>query len=79
VWSQYTGGRLATCWFVRVGTLDQPDRHPPGVHIFTASKQPWVVIPEGVPVFEEFYRLEDVWPQTSLARMAAHWAQPPST
>jgi hypothetical protein len=30
--------------FVRVGTLDEPDRLPPDIHIFTASKQPWVVI-----------------------------------
>ena len=35
------------CAFVRVGTLDEPDRLPPDIHIFTASKQPWVVIPQG--------------------------------
>ena len=31
--------------FVRVGTLDEPDRLPPDIHIYTSSKQPWVVIP----------------------------------
>ena len=41
--------------FVRVGTLDAPDRHPPDVHIFTASKQPWVVLPPGALAFEEYY------------------------
>mgnify|MGYP003297728319 CR=1 FL=1 len=36
--------------FVRVGTLDDPDRLPPDIHIFTASKQPWVVLPPGASV-----------------------------
>jgi hypothetical protein len=44
VWSNYGGGGDRVR-FVRVGTLDNPDRFPPGVHIFTASKQPWVVLP----------------------------------
>jgi hypothetical protein len=30
--------------FVRVGTLDDPDRCPPDIHIFTSSKQPWVTL-----------------------------------
>ena len=29
--------------FVRVGTLDNPDHLPPDIHIFTSSKQPWVI------------------------------------
>src|ERR1700759_4594166 len=42
VWSNYAGaGPLVH--FVRVGTLDDPDRLPPDIHIFTESKQPWVV------------------------------------
>src|SRR5258706_12958561 len=55
VWSNYSqaGDKLH---FVRVGTLDQPDRVPPDVHIYTASKQPWVVIPPGAPTFAEFYQ-----------------------
>ena len=28
-----------------MGTLDEPDLLPPDIHIFTASKQPWVVLP----------------------------------
>ena len=41
--------------FVRVGTLDEPDRLPPDIHIFTASKQPWVVLPPGMPAVPEYY------------------------
>jgi hypothetical protein len=46
VWSHYACSGPITK-FVRVGTLDNPDLLPPDVHIFTASKQPWVPIPEG--------------------------------
>jgi hypothetical protein len=42
VWSNYSGGGDRVR-FVRVGTLDDPDRLPPDIHIFTMSKQPWVV------------------------------------
>lgn len=45
VWSHYAGAGLHVA-FVRVGTLDEPDRLPPDVHIFPASKQPWVAIPD---------------------------------
>jgi len=57
--------------FVRVGTLDQPARCPPDVHIFTMSKQPWMMLPEGVPALEETYeRKEDIWSKESLERLA---------
>ena len=70
VWSHYAGmGELAS--FVRVGTLDEPDRFPPDVHIFTASKQPWVVLPDGVPAMPEYYDREQLWPRASLERRAA--------
>jgi len=67
VWSHYAGSGPITK-FVRVGTLDNPDLLPPDVHIFTASKQPWVPIPEGSPTFAEYYEREAIWPQESLAR-----------
>jgi hypothetical protein len=54
-----------------VGTLDDPDRFPPDVHIFTESKQPWVVLPAGVPAFAEYYNSAELWPAESLARRAA--------
>jgi hypothetical protein len=67
LWSHYSGsGPLVS--FVRVGTLDDPDALPPDVHIFTASKQPWVVIPPGMPAVPEFYDRERLWPAASLER-----------
>ena len=38
------------------------------IHIFTASKQPWVVLPEGQPAVEAYYSRREYWPQDSLAR-----------
>jgi hypothetical protein len=70
VWSHYAGSGPITR-FVRVGTLDQPDLLPPDVHIFTASKQPWVVLPPGTPAFEAFYDRDALWPQASLRRREA--------
>jgi hypothetical protein len=70
VWSNYAGaGPLIR--FVRVGTLDQPDHLPPDIHIFTASKQPWVVLPPGAPAVPEYYDRERFWPPESLARRRA--------
>jgi hypothetical protein len=54
--------------FVRVGTLDNPDVLPPDIHIFTQSKQPWVVLSAGVPSVPEYYDREQYWPPESLAR-----------
>jgi hypothetical protein len=53
-----------------VGTLDDPDRFPPEIHLFTASKQPWVILPEGVPAVVEYYDRDRYWPAESLARRA---------
>ena len=70
VWSNY-GGAGDAARFVRVGTLDNPDALPPDIHIFTESKQPWVVLPEGTPAVAEFYDAERYWPAESLARRKA--------
>ena len=70
LWSNYAGAGGAVR-FVRVGTLDEPDRLPPGVHIFTASKQPWVVLPVGTPAVAEYYKASELWPKESLERRAA--------
>jgi hypothetical protein len=43
---------------VRAGTLDASDRIEPRAHIWVKRKQPWVVLPEGLPVFEEGAPLE---------------------
>lgn len=67
VWSNYAGNGEAVR-FVRVGTLEDPDALPPEIHIFTASKQPWVVLPEGAPAVPEYYDRKAFWPPDSLAR-----------
>jgi hypothetical protein len=69
VWSEY-GGRTALR-FVRVGTLDNPRALAPDVHIYVRSRQPWLVLPEGIPAFESYYDSEKVWPAASLARRRA--------
>ena len=70
LWSNY-GGAGDLIRFVRVGTLEDPDRCPPDVHIFTASKQPWVVLPPGTPAVPEYYKSSELWPRESLERRAA--------
>lgn len=57
--------------FIRVGTLDDPSKMPPDIHIFTSSKQPWVALPPDAQVVEEYYVTRDIWPKESLERMAA--------
>lgn len=70
LWSNYAGAGDAL-HFVRVGTLDNPDRVPPDIHIFTDSKQPWVALPPDKPSFPEYYNRKAVWPAAALARRAA--------
>ena len=70
VWSNYAGAGDAIR-FVRVGTLDEPGRMPPGIHIFTSTKQPWVVLPPGTPAVPEYYDRKKYWPAGSLARRDA--------
>ena len=70
VWSNY-GGAGDAVRFVRVGTLDNPDAMPPDIHIFTQSKQPWVVLPPGVPAVPEYYKPREMWPAESQQRFAA--------
>jgi hypothetical protein len=70
VWSCYAGAGSAVR-FVRVGTLDEPARFPPDIHIFTESKQPWLVLPPQTPAVPEYYDRERYWPRVSLARWNA--------
>lgn len=70
VWSNYAGAGPAIR-FVRVGTLDEPDHLPPDIHIFTESKQPWVVLPSGVPAMPEYYDPRQMWPKASQDRFTA--------
>ena len=67
VWSNYSAaGPIVR--FVRVGTLDNPGLLPPDVHIFTASKQPWVQLPAGVPALPAYYDWRQLWPADSQER-----------
>jgi len=70
IWSNYAGADDLV-HFVRVGTLLEPDRLPPDIHIFTSSKQPWVVLPPDTPAVPEYYDLKEYWPQSSLDRRQA--------
>jgi hypothetical protein len=69
VWSTYAGAG-DVLRFVRVGTLDEPARLPPDIHIFTTTKQPWVTLPAGVPAEAEYYKASERWPAESLRRRA---------
>ena len=67
IWSNYSqSGALSR--FVRVGTLDEPDRLPPDIHIYTSSKQPWVTLPSGAKAVPAFYNPADVWSSESRER-----------
>ena len=69
VWSHYAGaGDLLS--FIRVGTLDNPDALPPDIHIFTASKQPWVILPPDKPAFEVYYNRQEQLSAASLERLS---------
>ncbi|HSN19449.1 MAG TPA: GFA family protein [Usitatibacter sp.] len=69
LWSNYAGAGDAIR-FIRVGTLDNPDAFPPDIHIFTSTKQPWVVLPPGMPAVPEYYKSSELWPKESLERRA---------
>ncbi|MEX0958389.1 MAG: GFA family protein [Burkholderiales bacterium] len=75
VWSHYAGAG-DSIRFVRVGTLDAPNRFPPDIHIYAASKQPWVVIPHEAKVVAEYYKASEYWPQESLERRIAQRTGP---
>jgi len=69
LWSNY-GGIGDIVRFIRVGTLDEAWRFPPDIHIFTSTKQPWVVIPPGMRAVPEYYKSAETWPKESLERRA---------
>ena len=74
VWSNYLvmgGGIGNLVRFVRVGTLDDPCKIHPDVHIYTSSKQPWVTLSPDDLIAEEYYITEEVWPEESLERRTA--------
>ena len=71
LWSYYLGmhgGIGEFVRFVRVGTLDEPDQFPPDIHIFTSTKQPWVILPSDTPAVHNYYNTEEEWSPASLKR-----------
>jgi len=70
IWSQYPGSGLKF-YYVRVGTLENPDACPPDIHIFTESKQPWVNLIGDTPVVAQFYDRNEMWPEESTKRRDA--------
>ena len=77
LWSTYAGGPVFR--FVRVGTLDEPDRFPPDIHIFTSTKQPWVMLGADTPAVPEYYARSKYWPARSLERREAALARAAAT
>ena len=57
-------GRLT----VRTKTLDNSEKFPPQVHIFTKEKDPWLNLSEDVICFKEMYDQKKTWPEDSLNR-----------
>jgi len=70
VWSDYPEAGDRIC-FVRVGTLETLDRVPPDIHIYTSTRQPWVVLAGDVPAVPEFYNPKEVWSAEGMARFRA--------
>ena len=74
LWSNYhamSRSRGDIVRFVRVGTLDEPHRLPPDVHIFHGERNTCGPRDESRPRYEGFYNLADVWPPASLQRLYA--------
>lgn len=73
LWSHYpSAGRKAA--FLRVGAMAEPDACPPDIHIFTSTKQDWVVLPEGAPAYAGFYDPGEVWSPELRMRWGAMMA-----
>ena len=46
------------------------DQFPPDVHIYTTSKQPWVILPAADRRVDQFYEFAKTWSPASLERLA---------
>ena len=69
LWSHYPGGGPKIA-FVRVGTLDEPGRLTPDIHIYTSTKLPWLDLPPGARAVDEFYDPGKVWSAESRQRFS---------
>ncbi len=57
--------------WLRPGTLNDTSWIRPQAHVWTRSKQPWVVLSDDVPIFETGYEIGETWPARSLERLAS--------
>lgn len=48
-----TNSRWPGMAMVRAGTLDGSEHLTPALHMFTSTKQPWILLPDDVPCYEE--------------------------
>jgi hypothetical protein len=67
LWSHYPGAGPNIA-FVRVGTLDEPGRLPPDIHIYTSTKLPWLELPSGARAVDLYYSAAEVWSAKSRDR-----------
>jgi hypothetical protein len=70
LWSNY-GGAKDILRFVRVGTLDEPGKVEPDIHIYTRSRLPWVRLPDDALAVDAYYDSSEIWPAESLERRKA--------
>ena len=68
IWSKYHFIEVPII-AVRGGTLDDPNSAPPTYHVYTRSKQSWVVLPDDTPVFDEWLEPAKVWSKEALEKM----------
>lgn len=68
LWSHHSqlGETIA---LVNAGALDHAEVFPPDVHCYTASKHPWIGLPDDVPQFEGNYDIGVVWNAGIRARI----------
>jgi hypothetical protein len=74
-WGAARGPRRGVTRYVRVGTLDEPQRFAPQAHIFVRSRQPWLMLDAATPAFQAYYDAARLWPAASLDRHLAARAE----
>ena len=60
---------------LRPGTLDDTSQVQVQAHIWVKSRQPWFQLPGNVPCFDTMYDHNMLWPEASLMRYRALFAE----
>jgi hypothetical protein len=69
LWSHYAYAGIGEyIAFIRVNTLEKANQIIPDVHIYTDSKQAGVKLPENIKQSKGYYRANEVWRASALAR-----------